>query len=515
MILYVIPLFVSAIITGGLVFFSGAYRNVPGGRDFRFCLLITSLWSASYAIELLLPTPDTKTIASTLGYISATVLPTTWLATVMKFSGYESQFKRILPYIIIVPALTILLVLTNPLHHLYIQEIHLDEHGPFPILIEDFGPLFWMTVVYEFGLYTISAIYLIKLLAQKSRRHFGQPLTMLIGTLIPLVWNILSTMDGIPSTRLDVTPYLYSISGALLLLGLVYSRLFDVMPVARDIVMDAMCDAVIVIDYKGKVMSVNQAAREVFGWQANQGFILQRFEKVFTEWPEIVELLRAKGEQQIELAMTSDQKQYYYQANLTPLMDAQKNPLGKMLLLHDITASKLVEEELRNLTITDPLTGLGNRRMFFTALENEFERSKRYRTEYCLLMLDLDHYKSINDHYSHLVGDEALKLAARAIQKNARKVDIVARYGGDEFVILLPNTSETGAIQLARRLREAIHNCRISENEYLTVSVGVAVHSPDDPNSEALLARADKALYKAKDEELGIAMAEMAPLKTT
>lgn len=372
-----------------------------------------------------------------------------------------------------------------------------------------------MTVVYEFGLYTISAIYLIKLLAQKSRRHFGQPLTMLIGTLIPLAWNILSTMDGIPSTRLDVTPYLYSISGALLLLGLVYSRLFDVMPVARDIVMDAMCDAVIVIDYKGKVMSVNQAAREVFGWQANQGFILQRFEKVFSEWPEIVELLRAKGEQQIELAMTSDQKQYYYQANLTLLMDAQKNTLGKMLLLHDITASKLVEEELRNLTITDPLTGLGNRRMFFTALENEFERSKRYRTEYCLLMLDLDHYKSINDHYSHLVGDEALKLAARAIQKNARKVDIVARYGGDEFVILLPNTSETGAIQLARRLREAIHNCRISENEYLTVSVGVAVHSPDDPNSEALLARADMALYKAKDEELGIAMAEMDPLKTT
>lgn len=83
MILYVIPLFVSAIITGGLVFFSGAYRNVPGGRDFRFCLLITSFWSASYAVELLLPTPDTKTIASTLGYISATVLPTTWLATVM------------------------------------------------------------------------------------------------------------------------------------------------------------------------------------------------------------------------------------------------------------------------------------------------------------------------------------------------------------------------------------------------------------------------------------------------
>jgi len=173
-----------------------------------------------------------------------------------------------------------------------------------------------------------------------------------------------------------------------------------------------------------------------------------------------------------------------------------------------------MEEELRRLVVTDPLTELGNRRMFFNALESEFARAKRYQTGYCLIMLDLDHYKSINDRFSHMVGDEALRLAADAIRKTARQSDLAARYGGDEFVLLLPNTTLQGAVQLAERLRKAINQCQLSVGERLTASAGVADYEPADQGSEDLLLRVDHALYHAKETQSGISTAPDVGQKT-
>ncbi|TLN25423.1 GGDEF domain-containing protein, partial [bacterium] len=99
-----------------------------------------------------------------------------------------------------------------------------------------------------------------------------------------------------------------------------------------------------------------------------------------------------------------------------------------------------------------------------------------------------------------------LKLAADAIRNTARRTDVPARYGGDEFVLLLPNTREAGALQLADRLREAIHHCQLSVGEQLTASIGVSVYHPDDKHSEDLLVRADRALYQAKAGDLGVAV---------
>ncbi|GAP13751.1 protein containg PAS domain S-box [Longilinea arvoryzae] len=508
MVLFVLPLFISAIITGGLAWYSGSYHCVPGVREFRLSLLITSIWSLFYAFELLLPTVTTKLVASSLGFTAVAALPVPWLATVMKFTGRGNQFKRYFPFILIIPVFTIAAVWSNPLHHLFIQRVSLDVNDLFPIMKEQYGPLFWVHTSYTYFLYVLAAGFLVRLLAHSSRRYIGQPLTMLIGMLIPLVWNVMYVTDILPNQRLDLTPYLYSISGIFLLLGLVYARLFDILPVARDVVMDAICDAVIVLDFQNRVVDLNFAARKVFGWPSETQLISQPFKKIFAPWPAVMELLGSQRPQRTELVLERDQELFYYQATLSLLNDSQGNSLGMLLMLHDNTDSKLMEQDLRRLTVTDPLTELGNRRKFFNALDSEFTRAKRYHHVYSLVMLDLDNYKSINDRYTHLVGDEALRMAANAMRRTVRKTDTVARYGGDEFVALLPNTQEEGALQLAQRLRDAIHDCQVSENEHLTASLGVAVYWPEDQGSEDLLARADLALYQAKEEMLGIVLAE-------
>lgn len=493
---------------GLLAWYSASLNSVPGVRAFRVSILITSVWSISYAIELLVPGQDSKLIASNVAFMAIAALPVAWLSMVLSFIGQGRKFSRLLPYLLVIPILTMIILWTNPWHHLFYQRIYINYDGAFPVLKSDYGLWFWVHVIYSYALFAVAAAFLIGMMARTSRRYISQPLTLLIGMFIPLIWNVLYVNKLVPFTRLDLTPYLYSLSGIVFWIGLVYGRLFDVRPIARDVVMDAMNDVVIVVDYRDRVVDLNQSARSVFGWPADDDLISRPVEQVFAGWPMVIRMLRTRGANMVELVIPRNERQFYYQVSLVPLHDSHGNPLGRMLILHDITDRKRMEEELRRLSVTDPLTELSNRRKFFNMLENEFARARRYRSVYCLIMLDLDRYKSINDRFSHMVGDEALRLAAQAIRKTARQTDLTARYGGDEFVLLLPNTQIEGAVQLAERLREAIHQCQLSVGENLAASAGVAEYDPDDQSSEDLLARVDKALYRAKDSQAGIAIAE-------
>lgn len=162
----------------------------------------------------------------------------------------------------------------------------------------------------------------------------------------------------------------------------------------------------------------------------------------------------------------------------------------------------LVEESQR-LATTDPLTGLMNRRAFTAAAQREVERATRYKSPFAVLMLDVDHFKSINDTAGHLAGDSVLRQLGSLLEEAVRKVDVVARYGGEEFVVILPETASDGGIIFAERLRERIENqtyeIGAERPVHLTVSIGVATFpSPRVATTEDFFARADEALYRAK-----------------
>lgn len=162
-------------------------------------------------------------------------------------------------------------------------------------------------------------------------------------------------------------------------------------------------------------------------------------------------------------------------------------------------------EALDALAHLDPLTELLNRRALASQLQNEIERVRRYDAPLSVLMLDLDHFKTVNDTYGHLVGDSVLAEFGRVIQRGMRSVDIVARYGGEEFVIALPEATYEGAMAYAERLRERIeaHSFRpvSAAPVRLTASIGIATFpAPGIDGFETLLASADAALYRAKQE---------------
>lgn len=175
-------------------------------------------------------------------------------------------------------------------------------------------------------------------------------------------------------------------------------------------------------------------------------------------------------------------------------------------LLQDLANLVMDQMELRLLAGTDPLTGAFNRRRFMGALEQEWSRVKRYRRALAVLMLDIDHFKKVNDTWGHGVGDEALKRLAEACHASLRSHDIFARFGGEEFGVLLPEVSELHAVAVAERLRQRVADLEIpadGQTIRITVSVGIA-HvdgaEGDVPAAAKLIEAADDALYAAKSE---------------
>lgn len=173
-----------------------------------------------------------------------------------------------------------------------------------------------------------------------------------------------------------------------------------------------------------------------------------------------------------------------------------------MVAINDISARKKMEEELQRLATTDTLTGILNRRQFFILAEQEVERSRRYGRTLALLLYDIDHFKQVNDTFGHQAGDIVLRELAKLVHEQLRRNDIEGRVGGEEFAVLLPETTISEAVVLAERIRGIIENFAINIGEtslHITASFGVTAVKENDVALDSIYKRADSALYEAKN----------------
>lgn len=225
----------------------------------------------------------------------------------------------------------------------------------------------------------------------------------------------------------------------------------------------------------------------------------------FTVWEQRPYLVRFKNYQPI----TGQEAFMYQNTTLLPLRSINSQIGHICLIIYDVTnvatnrqQLQSVNEQLQALSSTDRLSGLYNRGHWEECLQHEFARHRRYGTTASLVMLDIDHFKRINDTYGHQAGDRVIKEVAQTIRRHIRDTDIAGRYGGEEFAMLLPDTDRIGANHFAERLRKAIAAIAVAhegQTIQLTASLGISdlVAEPCE-RYEQLIARADAALYESK-----------------
>ena len=194
-----------------------------------------------------------------------------------------------------------------------------------------------------------------------------------------------------------------------------------------------------------------------------------------------------------------DGKIIYVRHHCKTFYNSIGQPLITVGMIYDFTFEHSQSLELEKRSITDELTQLFNRRHINTILQKQHDIFLRYHTVSSYIMLDVDSFKCINDSFGHQVGDEVLHKIAKHIKDKSRKIDFVGRWGGEEFLIICPNTSLENAVLLAEKLRKGLMRVKISTGTIVTASFGVGQIS-DEESTNALIKRIDDALYQAKEK---------------
>lgn len=250
-------------------------------------------------------------------------------------------------------------------------------------------------------------------------------------------------------------------------------------------------------DYVGKSREeiIGHTDVEVFGEKA-----AQRFRKADDE---VFNYRQNKATIEKSRDFKTGKKRYFWSVKV-PLINDWGNPYALLGISTDVTEQKRLEKQLRVMATTDALTGVHNRGSFINEFKRELKRASRYDAPMALIMLDVDHFKHINDTHGHAVGDEAIIAMTALCRNNLRETDILGRIGGEEFAIILPEADLEGARQIAERIRKSAENYAFDAGDNtpcrFTASFGLTARQSTDQEPDDLLKRADLALYDAKSQ---------------
>ncbi|GAA3441469.1 sensor domain-containing diguanylate cyclase [Planomonospora venezuelensis] len=460
------------------------------------------VWAVSDVLNLLVTDPGPLLLwGSVLFPSEAAVVIGFFCLTSAVMDRTWRPSRRTAALLAVEPVTVLVLLGTNPWHHLFFAGV--ERVGWQGELVLQLGPLYWVHVAYG---YMLVLAGLVRVLRARRAAPRGQRriYTWTVGTALPpLAVNLV----GLPLENqiADLTSVGFVLSVIIAYRMVAHPTLPEQIPVARQQVFDTLADAVVVVDGSGRILDHNAAARELvrrirpdLAGRISGSPVTEVFgpDVPMTEDSVADRILAGAGGGVVDLHLRT-----------SPLRDRRDRCIGWALTAHDITeANRLrrqVEEAnvlLREQVVRDALTGLYNRRHLTDTLPALLTRSLEAETPLSLAVVDIDHFKKVNDTYGHACGDAVLIRVAQLLATGVRYDDLVARLGGEEFVIVLPGASPEAAVARLERLRELVADARTRTAGHelqVTVSIGVTAFTGAQSSTE-LLEAADEALYEAK-----------------
>lgn len=455
---------------------------------------------------------------STLEYVASSCVIALYLTFALYFTDMRHWLiPRRRRLIWILPLCNVQLVLSNQLHGLVWTDFTVHLNDPYLNVTHHGYGYYWIAAC--FYTYVLTASILVaKAALQGTHLYRRQALTVVAGSIPPIIAGTLYTL-GLAPEHANILPISFLGTGIIYFASLFSVRLFDLLPIARDTLIERMNDGVLVINDDYRILDINPAARQLA--KTSTPCTGKKIEQVLSEWQDIVHYCYEADDLTNKIIERPSIPQYI-EVRVTYLRNRRQEVTGKLIVLRDITENhqnqlqlkqanqeltvqlnkiQKLRDQLKEQAIRDGLTGLFNRRYFEETLPAELVKAKRAGTSLSIVLMDIDYFKKVNDTYGHLAGDLALQIFAELMKKHIRKSDIACRYGGEEFIIAMPNMPITEAYQRAENIRLALKEITIEFDgiEFsITTSMGIDAF-PDFPGTQReLLQRIDQALYVAK-----------------
>lgn len=499
---YLVVLACSAVISGYLFIRTWTLRFAPAGRPFLGLMFCTFFYSIGYAFELTSRNQAGMLFWNKIQYLGISFIPVFWILVACRYSGRDAWLiKPVVSVLFFLSSLTFLFNLTDEAHHLFYAATSLDTSGPFPTLIVQGGPWYWVHIIYSNLALLLGNVILISTFRHSQKPYRRQAAIMVAGSVVP--WFALFIyLLGFSPHHLDTTPLGLMITGLILSWGLFRFKIFDLAPVAKESVFDSIRDGAVVLDPQDRIVDFNPAAKRALPELSDRAYG-RVFGDAVQAHPEFGALFEPRGREEADIQIAEAETSRFYHALLSPILNRNKRTIGRILLLSDTTEQMHMMAKLRELAAIDDLTGAFIRRHFLELGRGEMARARRYGRPLSLLIIDIDHFKAINDTWGHEAGDTVLQAVCRAFRAALRSIDLLCRHGGEEFAVLLPETPPGQAEIVAERLRTMVCATPVkisgAEDVRITVSIGITgLDKIGEEKIEDLLRKADLAMYQAK-----------------
>ena len=472
-------------------------REAKHSLYFTYTMLAIFQYNLGYFVEISATIMEIAVLGKQLKYLGVPFISPFVLLFVLDYYGVKKLNKSMTTALLAIPVLHCLMAITFPFNGLYYTNITWKTDTSIPYLKYDKTIFYCIGFFYTYCLTLYALAFTLFRGRRKSFITKKQSAVIVASIALPGIGNAVNVLTPF-QLPFDVTSL--ALSGACILLGysFLWLKLFQIAPIAREQIIENMQDAFILVDNRGLFIDANAAAKKLFPGLASAN--------VGAPISDIKDIPWTTAQADTE-SWTFDLKNElgvirHYSISKT-VISHKNNIICDCIMIYDVTEPKKLLDEVSELAERDTLTGLINRRSFYKRGEWLFREIATTGGNMSVFMLDLDHFKKLNDTYGHQVGDEVLRTIARDLAERFRSTDLFARYGGEEFCAFLPRTDKNSAMRIAGEL------CKITEKIYwgdnlrglrVTISIGVAIYDPAcHMTLDSLIGSADKALYAAKN----------------
>jgi diguanylate cyclase (GGDEF)-like protein/PAS domain S-box-containing protein len=435
-----------------------------------------------------------KILFDKIQYAGSMLLPLGLFLLTAKYANFNKIFK--LKYLIpisIPPVIALFLVFTNELHKLMWTDAKLVLSDSFSFIVKEYNTLYFISVIYSSLLILtgiiITLINTVKTYAKPDGQCRWKKFLLIPYISIPWIITLTKSAGFNPFPYINGTPIIIAISTMFIIFFLNKTRIKEIMPETLETFFDNMSDGLILTDRNGNILKLNSASQKIFNTSINNvagkplsylmdnnndnpGFFLEKNDFV----------------------IGNNGSKSFFNTKQTDIKSHNGKTLGKIIVLRDITEIRKKEESIKYLSFYDKLTNTYNRAFF----DIELQRLNSQRQMPLSLVLgDLNGLKLVNDTFGHVYGDKLIKKIADILKTCFRKEDIIARWGGDEFIILLPKTTYSTTMQIVERVHQ---KCRENSTKTMHISISTGIITLEKPSEDTdkLIIEAEDRMYRHK-----------------